>query len=64
MGPNLPPWNILVRTMSWINATGFLGGRAWTYIGWKKELEEGFKLAFAMAVQGVLMDIYRGMLCY
>jgi hypothetical protein len=64
IGPNLPPWNVYVRCMSWINATGFLGGRILNYFGWKKELEEGFRLAFAVAVQGLLMDVYRGMYPY
>ncbi len=64
IGPQLPPWNAFVRGLSWINATGFLGGRIMGYFGWKDELEEGFKVAFAAAVQGLLMDVYRGMYVY
>ena len=60
MGPHLPTWNAFIRGLSWINATGFLGGKMTNYFGWKEDLEEGFQLAFAVAVQGLLLDVYRG----
>lgn len=61
IGPQMPPLNALIRGLCWINATGFLGGKIMNYASWKGGLEEGFKLAFAVAVQGLLMDVYRGM---
>jgi len=33
--------------------------RPWGYGVWKRELEEGFLTAFAMGLQGVLVDVYR-----
>ncbi len=61
IGPPLPSLNKFFRTLSWMNATGLLGGSFWNYLSWKDDLEEGFKYAFTIAVQGLLMDVYNGM---
>lgn len=59
IGPQMPPLNSFIRGLCWVNAAGFLGGKIMNYWGWKEGLEEGFQLAFAVAVQGLLMDVYR-----
>jgi len=58
VGPQLPTFNKFMRSLSWGTATGFLDGKVYNYFQWKRDLEEGFMMAFAVAVQGVLMDVY------
>lgn len=38
--------------------------RPWHYKGWKSELEDGFLSAFALGLQGVLIDVYRAPTSY
>jgi len=48
------------RGLVWGQAVYVLGlRRPWGYGRWKRELEEGFLTAFAMGLQGVLVDVYR-----
>lgn len=52
------------RALVWGQAVYVLGlRRPWGYGRWKRELEEGFLTAFAMGLQGVLVDVYRGVCC-
>ena len=59
IGPHLPPMNMAMRGMTWINAAGFLGAKILSYGGWKSELEDAFQHAFAVGVQGMLHDVYK-----
>ncbi len=40
-------------------AASSLGANVWSYWGWKEELEGGFQVAFAVAVQCLMADVYR-----
>eukprot|EP00551_Chaetoceros_affinis_P009691 CAMPEP_0203677226 /NCGR_PEP_ID=MMETSP0090-20130426/27495_1 /ASSEMBLY_ACC=CAM_ASM_001088 /TAXON_ID=426623 /ORGANISM="Chaetoceros affinis, Strain CCMP159" /LENGTH=455 /DNA_ID=CAMNT_0050544057 /DNA_START=96 /DNA_END=1460 /DNA_ORIENTATION=+ len=59
VGPHLPPLNVAIRTVLWVNSTGFLGAKLLSYWAWKEELECGFQVAFATAVQCLMLDVYR-----
>ena len=59
MGPPFPELHVLLRMWLWWNASNLIS-EGQGYFSWKREVEEGFRLAFAVAVQGVLMDVYNG----
>ncbi len=61
IGPRLPPFDAPFRGVVWLCSSVFLGSGIFNYFEWKRRLEEGFQLAFAVAVQGLLMDVYCGM---
>lgn len=59
IGPHMPAMNMFLRGLAWINAAGFLGAKIVNYSRWKADLEYAFQHAFAVAVQGVLEDVYQ-----
>jgi hypothetical protein len=59
IGPHMPAMNKFLRGLAWINVAGFLGAKITNYTSWKSDLEYAFQHAFAVAVQGVLEDVYK-----
>lgn len=61
-GPRFPmrTMNVAERGFLWFHSVYVLGlARPWHYGSWRRELEDGFLSAFAMGLQGVLVDVYR-----
>jgi len=61
-GPRFPmiTMNVAERGFLWFHSVYVLGlTRPWYYRSWRRELEDGFLSAFAMGLQGVLVDVYR-----
>jgi len=59
IGPHMPAMNMFLRGLAWMNAAGFLGAKFIHYSRWKSDLEYAFQHAFAVAVQGMLEDVYK-----
>lgn len=59
IGPHMPPMNAFLRGLAWYNSCGFLGARLLTYGKWKSEIEDNFRHAFTVSVQGLLQDVYQ-----